>query len=70
MREELWYPSLFNRDDWIGWKKKGCLDLLKRSQAVLERIIREHYPPESVIDKQVINRLSEIEAKAAKNLAG
>ncbi|MBO3753791.1 MAG: trimethylamine methyltransferase family protein [Candidatus Brockarchaeota archaeon] len=70
MREELWYPSLFNRDDWIGWEKKGCLDLLKRSRAVLERIIREHYPPEPVIDEQVINRLSEIEAKAAKDLAG
>lgn len=69
MRRELWYPSLFNRDDWIGWEKKGCRDLLKKSQDALDRIIRKHYPPEPVIDKQVIDQLSEIEIKAVKNLS-
>ncbi|MBO3797530.1 MAG: trimethylamine methyltransferase family protein [Thermoproteota archaeon] len=70
MRGELWYPNLFNRDDWIGWEKKGCRDMLKRSQAALERILKEHYPPEPVVDKQVVKQLLEIEEKAAKNLAG
>ncbi len=70
MRGELWYPNLFNRDDWIGWEKKGCRDLLKKAQDALNRIIRENYPPEPVIDKQVIEQLSEIERKAVKNLSG
>jgi trimethylamine--corrinoid protein Co-methyltransferase len=69
MRGELWYSNLFNRDDWVGWEKKGCRDLLKKSQDALDRIINKHYPPEPVIDKQVIDHLSEIERKAAKNLS-
>lgn len=68
MREELWYPNLFNRDDWIGWEKKDRQDLLKKSQAALQRILRENYPPEPVVDRQVVNQLLEIERKAVKDL--
>ncbi len=70
MRQELWFPSLFNRDDWIGWEKKGRKDLLEKSRGALERILNEFYPPEPVLDKQVAEELLEIERKAVENLAG
>lgn len=68
MREELWYPSLFNRDDWAGWWKKGRPDLLKKTRDVLDIILKEEYHSEAVIDKQVAGQLLEIEGMALKTL--
>lgn len=68
LRKETWYPRLFNRDGWGSWTRKGHHDVLQSSQRVLDRILKEHYPPAKVIDREVANQLTRIEKQAARNL--
>jgi trimethylamine--corrinoid protein Co-methyltransferase len=68
MREEIWYPALFNRKDWIGWTKRGGTDLLGRARDLLDRILKDNYPPTPVIDKDIADQLLRIETDAAKML--
>jgi len=42
--------------------------VLQSSQRVLDRILKEHYPPAKVIDREVANQLTRIEKQAARNL--
>ncbi len=41
---ERWYPDLFERSNYDGWKKKGGKDLGERSTDRIERILAEHQP--------------------------
>lgn len=68
MRKEIWYPALFNRNDWIGWTKKGGVDLLKRAREALDKILKENYPPAPVVDRDVADQILKIETAAAKML--
>jgi len=68
MRNEIWYPHLFNRKDWSGWAREGHPDLLKKSQGVVDKILKENYPPSPLIGRDLMHDLLDIERNATKDL--
>lgn len=69
MRKEVWYPRLSNRKDWNGWMREGHTDMLRRSQAIVDKILREHYPPSPVIEGDLVADLIDIEKRATEDLS-
>jgi trimethylamine---corrinoid protein Co-methyltransferase len=41
---ERWYPKLFERSNYNGWKKKGAKNMGTRAKESVEKILREHKP--------------------------
>jgi trimethylamine--corrinoid protein Co-methyltransferase len=41
---ELWYPSLFDRNNYDGWLAKGGTTLAERAAKRVEAILAEHKP--------------------------
>ena len=65
MREEHFFPDLFNRDAYETWKKKGATSLEERARERLEEILSQHYPPEPVVNGEIEKTLGEIYREAA-----
>jgi len=64
IRSEFWFPKVFDRLSWDGWKAKGSLAKLKEIREIISRILSKH-EPESLdpsIEKE-IDRIIE-EAKS------
>lgn len=62
-RKELWFPKIFNRENWTTWVKNKK-SLLNKAHFIVENILKENYPPEPVIDRNIIKDLDKIEEKA------
>ncbi len=43
-RRGLWFPQLLDRRYWDGWVNAGRQDMLVRSKAMKDRLLREHVP--------------------------
>jgi len=41
---ERWYPKLFDRSNYDGWRKKGSKNLGERATVEVEKILAEHKP--------------------------
>ncbi len=41
---ERWYPDLFERDNYVGWKNKGSKDLGQRANERVDEILANHKP--------------------------
>ncbi|MEM4169687.1 MAG: trimethylamine methyltransferase family protein, partial [Thermoproteota archaeon] len=70
MRREFWYPRLFNRLKWDYWVKRGRKKLLDLAREEVQRIIREIYPPQPLLDKSTIKELEKITEEARKDVLG
>jgi len=68
LRQEHWFPKIFNRDRWETWRMKGGKDTLDRAHVQLEKILKDHYPPEPMLDKDQIERLDCIYREAKRAL--
>jgi trimethylamine--corrinoid protein Co-methyltransferase len=42
--KEIWYPELFNREDYARWKKDGAKTMTQRAMEKVKRILKEHQP--------------------------
>jgi trimethylamine--corrinoid protein Co-methyltransferase len=60
MREEHFFPELFNRDSYDIWKKNGATSIDERARVRLRQILEKHYPPDPVIDRNTEKTLEEI----------
>jgi len=68
MRENYWESSLFIRDFWDNWVKKGRTNILDRAHEFVKAILEEKYPPEPVIDDKTLNNINYIAELAEKEL--
>ncbi len=64
MRDEHFFPDLFNRDAYSTWEKNGAKSTVEKARSRLKEILDEHYPPEPVIDSLTEKYLEEIYKKA------
>jgi len=67
LRKELWFPKIFNRESWATWIKNNK-SLLSKAHSTVETILKENYPPEPIIDKNIVKDLNKIEEKAKHEL--
>lgn len=44
-REEVWYPALFDRQNFDGWRAAGSTTLRQRARERVEKILATHTPP-------------------------
>jgi trimethylamine--corrinoid protein Co-methyltransferase len=44
-RREIWNPTLFDRQAWVGWEAEGSKDTLDRIRERLQMILASHRPP-------------------------
>lgn len=64
MRDHYWPSELFNRDNWATWLSKGGKDILALAAEKVQRILKEHYPPQPVIDDDKVKELQAIVDRA------
>jgi trimethylamine--corrinoid protein Co-methyltransferase len=43
-REEVWYPSLFDRQNYDGWRAAGATTLRERARARVKELLATHKP--------------------------
>ena len=67
-RKELWFPSLFDRNNWEIWKGKGGNSILERAVKKKEEILNEHKI--EPLDRDIANRIDEIVKEAEKDILG
>jgi trimethylamine--corrinoid protein Co-methyltransferase len=60
---EVWYPRLFERDDYGSWEKKGGQTLGQRAATRVQEIIQEHQP--ELLPDDVQAQLRDIVRRAA-----
>ncbi len=60
LRSCYWRPGLFNRDAWDQWQAKGAKDILAMAHERVEEILRRHYPPRPLVEKDKLMRLERI----------
>ena len=65
-RKELWFPSLFDRNNWELWKGKGGNSILERAVKKKEEILNEHKI--EPLDRDIANRIDEIVKEAEKDI--
>ncbi len=41
---DVWYPNLFERDDYLTWQDRGCTTLAERAAERVEKILQQHRP--------------------------
>jgi trimethylamine--corrinoid protein Co-methyltransferase len=68
MRDEHFFPDLFNREEYSIWEKKGSMSTLDKARLRLKEILDDHYPPEPVIDSHTEKSLEEILKKAESGI--
>ncbi len=42
--KEIWYPDLFNREDYARWNKEGAKTMTQRAREKVKKILSEHKP--------------------------
>ena len=67
-RKELWFPSLFDRNNWELWKGKGGNSILERAVKKKEEILNEHKI--EPFNRDIANRIDEIVKEAEKDILG
>jgi len=67
-RKELWFPRLFDRNNWEIWKGKGGNSILERAVKKKEEILNEHKI--EPLDRDIANRIDEIVKEAEKDILG
>jgi len=67
-KEELWFPSLFDRNSWELWKGKEGNSILERAAKKKEEILNEHKI--EPLDRDIANRIDEIVKEAEKDILG
>ena len=67
-KEELWFPSLFDRNNWEIWKGKGGNSIVERAVKKKEEILNEHKI--EPLDRDIANRIDEIIKEAKKDILG
>lgn len=65
-RKELWFPSLFDRNNWELWKGKEGNSILERAVKKKEEILNEHKI--EPLDRDIANRIDEIVKEAEKDI--
>ena len=65
-KEELWFPSLFDRNSWELWKGKEGNSILERAVKKKEEILNEHKI--EPLDRDIANRIDEIVKEAEKDI--
>jgi trimethylamine--corrinoid protein Co-methyltransferase len=68
MRDEHFFPDIFNRDAYSTWVKNGAKSTLEKAKARLKEILDENYPPLPVIDSYTEKCLDEIYKKAESGI--
>ncbi len=65
-RQTYWRGEIFNQASWDAWKAEGGKDVYQKAHEKVQAILKDHYPPQPVIDPKTIALLDEIleEAKA------
>lgn len=67
-RKELWFPSLFDRNNWELWKGKGGNSILERAVKKKEEILNEHKI--EPLEQGIADRIDEILKEAEKDIFG
>lgn len=67
-RDEFWFPSIFNRNNWERWKEKGENSLLERAVKKKEKILKDHKA--EPLDPGVSRRIDEIVEEGDKDILG
>ena len=65
-RKELWFPSLFDRNNWELWKGKEGNSILEKAVKKKEEILNEHKI--EPLDRDIANRIDEIVKEAEKDI--
>ncbi|MBA7480277.1 Glycine betaine methyltransferase [subsurface metagenome] len=65
-KEELWFPSLFDRNSWELWKGKEGNSILERATKKKEEILKEHKI--EPLDQGIANQIDEIVEEAEKDI--
>jgi len=65
-KEELWFPSLFDRNRWELWKGKEGNSILERAAKKKEEILKEHKI--EPLDQGIANQIDEIVEEAEKDI--
>jgi trimethylamine--corrinoid protein Co-methyltransferase len=68
VRSCYWQPALFNRDAWEQWQSKGAKDIFSLAREKTEKILKEHFPPEQLIDNNKLSKLEDIAGYKLKDL--
>jgi len=68
MREEHFFPTLFNRKSYHEWQADGSTSIAERARKRLEAILAKNYPPDPVIDHTTEKILDEIYREAKGEL--
>ena len=67
-KKELWFPDLFDRENWELWNKKEDNTILERAIKRKEKILKEHKV--RPLDQGVANQIDEIVKEADKDILG
>jgi len=67
-RDELWVPTLFNREPWGSWVTLGRKTIEERAATRVEELLGRHYPPTPVIEAKMQAELDRIADTAKQKL--
>lgn len=65
-KEELWFPHLFDRDNWESWNEKGCSSITDKAVKVKEAVVKEHTV--RPLDENLIHEIDAIVKEAEKDI--
>ena len=57
MRETYWPAAIFNQKSWDAWMGDGGKDVHAVAHQKVQKILAQHYPPEALVSRQVIEEL-------------
>ncbi len=65
MRDELFIPSLIDRNRRSTWRKKGSMDIITRAGMKVEQILKSFNPPQvdNDIESKLLEYIKEVEAR-------
>ncbi len=65
MKDELFIPSLIDRNRRSTWRKKGSKDIIARAGVQVEKILQSFNPPEveNEIETKLLNYIKEVESR-------
>ena len=67
-RKELWFPELFDRNNWEIWKEKEDNSILEGAMKKKEKILKKHKV--EPLDQNIANQIDEIVKEADKDILG
>jgi trimethylamine--corrinoid protein Co-methyltransferase len=67
-KEELWFPGLFDRDNWNSWKKKESKSILEKAVQRKEEILKNHII--KPLNQSIVDQIDEIVKEADKDISG